>query len=145
MPEDGFGQFLAQAGEFANPDDGLAADGAAHGLDGVSIRGREIEQKSLAMLAQRVDGMIHLQRRFRRQPGSEGEDALRLVLPGLRRQQKRSVARDLRTIVACRPRDQDLWLSKQQGAETVGLGLQLRDLGAPSRLTFSRANPRTHQ
>src|SRR5207237_2636657 len=112
VPEDGFGQFLAQAGEFANPDDGLAADGAAHGLDGVSIRGREIEQKSLAMLAQRVDGMIHLQRRFRRQPGSEGEDALRLVLLGLRRQPKRSVDRDLRTSVACRPTGAGLWLEK---------------------------------
>ena len=124
MPKDGFGQFLAQAGEFANPDDGLAADGAAHGLDGVSIRGREIEQKSLAMLAQRVDGVIHLQRRFRRQPGSEGKDALRLILLA-------AIHESVELI--------------KQGAETVGLGLQLRDLGAQSRLTFSRANPRTHQ
>jgi hypothetical protein len=145
VPVDGFGQFLAQAGEFANPDDGLAADGAAHGLDGVSVRGREMEQKSLAMLAQRIDGMIHLQRRFRRQPGSEGEDALRLKLLGFLRHQKRGVAGDLRTIIACRPRDQDLRLRKQQRAETVGLGLQLRDLGAQPRLPFSRTNPRTHQ
>ena len=77
VPEVHFGQFPAQSAEFANPHNGLAADGAAHGLDGVSIRGGEIEQKALAGLAQRVDRVIHLQRRFRRQPGSEGENALR--------------------------------------------------------------------
>ena len=37
----------------------------------------EIEQKAFAGLAQRVDRVVHLQRRFRRQPGSEGEHALR--------------------------------------------------------------------
>ncbi len=104
-----------------------------------------MEQKSLAMLAERVDGMIHLQRRFRRQPGSESEDALRLKLLGLLRHQKRGIAGDLRTIIAGRPRDQDLRLRKQQRAETVGLGLQLRDLGAQPRLPLGRTNPRTHQ
>ena len=43
----------------------------------------KIEQKAFAGLAQRVDGMIHLQRRFRRQPGSKGEDALRRILQGV--------------------------------------------------------------
>ena len=76
----GFGEFPAQPAEFANPDNGLAADGAAHRLEGVAVRGGEIEQKALAGLAQRVDRVIHLQRRFRRQPGSEGENALRLML-----------------------------------------------------------------
>ena len=78
VPEVGFGEFPAQSAEFANPHNGLAADGAAHGLEGVSVRGGEIEQKALAGLAQRIDRMIHLQRRLRRQPGSEGENALRL-------------------------------------------------------------------
>ena len=80
VAEVGLGQFAAQAAEFANPYNGLAADGAAHGLDGVSIRGGQIEQKTLAGLAQRVDRVVHLQRRFRRQPGSEGQDALRRML-----------------------------------------------------------------
>ena len=75
----GFGEFPAQSAEFANPHNGLAADGAAHRLDGAAVRGGEIEQKAFAGLAQRVDRMVHLQRRFRRQPGSEGEDALRRI------------------------------------------------------------------
>ena len=124
VPEVGFGQFPAQSAEFANPHDGLAADGAAHGLEGVSVRGGEVEQKALAGLAQRIDRMIHLQRRFRRQPGSEGEDALRLILRGILRHQQRDVAADLRAIVAGRPRDQDLRLGEQQRAEPVGLDLQ---------------------
>jgi len=36
--------------------------------------------------------MVHLQRRLRRQPGSEGEDALRRVLLGVGRQQQRNIA-----------------------------------------------------
>ena len=75
----GFGEFAAQPAEFANPNNGLAADGAAHRLDRAAVRGREVEQKAFAGLAQRVDGMVHLQRRFRRQPGSKGEDPLRRV------------------------------------------------------------------
>ena len=78
----GFGEFPPQAAEFANPHNGLAADGAAHRLDGAAGRGREVEQKSLAGLAQRIDRVIHLQRRFRRQPGSEGKDTLRRILRG---------------------------------------------------------------
>ena len=77
VTEVGFGQFPAQAAEFANPHNGLPPDGAAHRLDGAAVRGREIEQKTFAGLAQRVDRMVHLQRRFRRQPGSKGKDALR--------------------------------------------------------------------
>src|SRR6202022_4211280 len=133
VAEVGFGEFLAQTAEFANPYNGLAADGAAHGLDGASIRGREIEQKTLAGLAQRVDRMIHLQRWLRRQPGSEGKDALRLILLRLLRPQKGSVAADLRAIVTCSPRYQDLWLREQQRPETVGLELQIPDIGAQPR------------
>jgi hypothetical protein len=55
------------------------------------------------MLAQRIDRMIHLQCRLRRQPGAEGKDALRLMLLGLLRHQKRGVAADLRAIVAGSP------------------------------------------
>src|SRR6266852_6759791 len=145
MPEVGFSQFPAQSREFANPYNGLAADGAAHGLDGASIRACEIEQKTLAMLAQRVDRMIHLQRRLRRQPGSEGKDALRLVVLGFLRHQKRSVAADLRAIVACSPGYQDLWFGEQQRPETVGLGLQIPDIRAQPRLASCRANARAHQ
>ncbi len=79
-----FGEFPPQAAEFANPHDGLAADGAAHRLDRAAVRGREVEQKPFAGFAQRVDRMVHLQRRFRRQPGSEGEDALGRILLGIR-------------------------------------------------------------
>ena len=77
VAEIGFGEFPAQAAEFANPHNGLPADGAAHRFDGAAVRGGEIEQKTFAGLAQRVDRMVHLQRRFRRQPGSKGEDTLR--------------------------------------------------------------------
>src|ERR1700730_17475130 len=100
----------------------------------MSVRGGEVEQETFAGLAQRIDRMIHLQRRLRRQPGSERENALRLMLPGLLRNQKRGVAGDLRTIVACRPGDQDLRLREQQRAETVGLELQMLNIVAQPRL-----------
>ena len=145
VPEIGFGEFPAQPAEFANPYNGLAADGAAHGFEGVSIRGGEIEQKALAGLAQRIDGMIHLQRRFRRQPGAEGQDALRLILRRIRRHQQRDVAADLRAIVAGRPRDQDLRLGKQQRAETVGLDLQALNVGAQPRFVVGGADAGPHQ
>ena len=74
----GFGEFAAQSAEFANPDNGLAADGAAHRLEGVAVGGGEVEQEAFAGFAQRIDRMIHPQRRFRRQPGAEGQHALRL-------------------------------------------------------------------
>ncbi len=141
----GFRQFPAQAAEVANPHNGLAADGAAHGLDDAPVRGREIEQKTLAVLAQCIDGMIHLQRRLRRQPGSEGEDALRGILLRFLRHHERNIARDLRAVVAGRPRDQDLGFRKQQCAEPIGLGLQVRDIGAQPRLVSRCAEPRAHQ
>ena len=71
-----FGEFPTQSAEFANPHNGLPADGAAHRLDGAAGRSGEVEQKSLAGFAQRIDRVIHLQRRFGRQPGSEGKDTL---------------------------------------------------------------------
>ena len=141
MPEVGLGQFPAQPGKFANPHDGLAADGATHGLDGVSMRRGQIEQEALAGLAQGVDRMIHLQRRLRRQPGSERQDALRRFL----RHQQRGIAADLRTIVAGGPGDQNLGLGEQQRAEAVGLALQALDIGAQPRLVSCRADPRAHQ
>ena len=52
-------------------------DGGAHRLEGVAVGAGEVEQETFAGLAQRVDRMVHLQRRFRRQPGSERQDALR--------------------------------------------------------------------
>jgi hypothetical protein len=73
----GFGELPAQSAEFANPHDGLSADGASHRFDGTAVRGGEIEQKTFAGFTQRVDRVVHLQRRLRRQPGSESEDALR--------------------------------------------------------------------
>ena len=139
VPEIGFGQLLAQAAEFADPHNGLAADGAAHRLEGASVRSGEVEQKALAGLAQRVERVIHLQRRFRRQPGSGRQDALRLVVRGVRRQQQRDVAADLRPVVARGPGDQDLRFGEQQRPVAVGLGLQ-----APGRrnAAASRFSPR---
>ncbi len=43
VPQICFRQFAAQSIKFANPDNGLAADGAAHGFHGVAVRGRKIE------------------------------------------------------------------------------------------------------
>ena len=137
-----FRQFPADAAEFANPYNGLAADGAPHGFDRASVRGRKIEQKTFAGLAQCVDRMVHLQRRFRRQPGSEGEEALRLRL--LRHQQRR-VAGDFRAIVAGRPRNQDLRFREQQRPEPVGLDLQFPDIGAQPRLASGGADAGAHQ
>ena len=88
--------------------------------------------------------MIHLQRRLRRQPGSECEDALRRLLAILRHQQ-RNIAADLRTIVACRPRDQHLRFRKQQRAEPVGLDLQVSKFGAQPRFVVGGADARAHQ
>ncbi|OIQ68217.1 hypothetical protein GALL_501960 [mine drainage metagenome] len=77
MAEVRLGQIPAQPGKFPNPHNGLAANGATYRLDGESIRSGQIEQETLAGLAQGVDRVIHLQRRFRRQPDSERKDALR--------------------------------------------------------------------
>ena len=60
VPQIGFREFPPYAAEFANPDNGLAADRAAHRLESVAVRGRQIEQKALAGFAQRVDRVIHL-------------------------------------------------------------------------------------
>ncbi len=140
-----FGQFPAQAAEFADPDDGLAADGAAHGLDRAAIRSREIEQKPFAGLPQRIDGVIHLQRRFRRQPGSKGEDALGRVLLGVLRDQQRSIAADLGPVVARGPRNQDLGFGEQQRAQPVGLDLQFSDVGAQPDFGPGGVDARAHQ
>ncbi|MGY3222946.1 hypothetical protein ACVIM5_003553 [Bradyrhizobium sp. USDA 4512] len=113
-----------------------------HRLDGAAGRGREVEQERLALLAQRVDGVIHLQRRLGRQPGSEGEDALRRAFL---RHHQRDVARDLRPVVAGGPGDQDLRLDEQQRAQPVRLRLQVRDLGLQLLLVPRRAHPGAHQ
>ncbi len=141
QPQIGLGEFLLHAGERANPDDGLAADGAAHRLDGVAVRGREIEQKALPGLAQRVDCMVHLQRRLRRQPGSKGEDALRRVLL----QHQRGVAGNTRAVAARRPGDQDLRFRKQQRLVGIGLRLQVADVGAELGFGPCRPDAVVHQ
>ena len=48
-------------------------------------------------------------------------------------------------MVACRPRNQDLWFRKQQRPEPVGLGLQFPDVGTQPRLVVRRAEPGAHQ
>ena len=53
-----------------------------------------------------------------------------MALLGVLRHQQRHVAADLRAIVACGPRDQNLRLGEQQCAQTVGLDLQVLDVGA---------------
>ena len=78
----GLGQIAAQAGKFANPDNGLAADGAADRFQRVAVGGGQRDLEAVTAFAQRIDGVIHLQRRFRRQPGSEGEHALRRRIAG---------------------------------------------------------------
>ena len=104
-----------------------------------------LSRKPSPMLAQGVDRMIHLQRRLRRQPGSEGKDALRRMVLGLLRHQQRNVAGDFRTVVAGRPGNQDLRLGEQQRPEPVGLDLQFRDVGAQPRLALCRADAGAHQ
>ncbi len=141
VPEVGLGQFPAQPGKLPDPHNGLAADGATRGLDGVSVRSGQIEQEALAGLAQGVDRVIHPQRRFRRQPGSERQDALRRFL----RHQKRGIAADLRTIVAGGPGNQNLGFGEQQRAEAIGLALQALNFGAQPRFVSCCADPRTHQ
>jgi len=96
-----------------------------------------MEQKSFAMLAPRVDGMIH-RPAGSGQPGvSEGEDALRLKLLGLLRHQSAVSPEIWRAISAVRPTRPGSAAPQTTRAEkTVGLGLQLRALGAqfaPSR------------
>ena len=145
VAEIGFREFPAQSAEFANPHNGLAADGAAHGFDGAAVRGGEIEQKAFAGLAQGIDGMVHLQRRFRRQPGSEGEDALRRIQQRVLRDQQRGVAADLGPVVARGPGDQDLGFGEQQRAQPVGLNLQVGDVGAEAELGSGRPDAGPHQ
>ncbi len=138
----GFGELAAQAAELTDPHDGLAADRATHRLDGTAGRGREVEQERLALFAQRVDGVVHLQCRLGRQPGSEGEDALRRALLG---HHQRDIARDLRPVVAGGPGDQHLGLDEQQRAQPVRLRLQIRDLGLQLLLVAGRPQAGAHQ
>ncbi|MHC2411284.1 hypothetical protein ACVJGC_003875 [Bradyrhizobium diazoefficiens] len=138
----GFGEIPAQAREFANPDNGLATDGAADGFQRMAMRGGQRQLEPVAAVAQRIHSVVHLERRFRRQPGSEGEHALR---GGVARQHHRDVAGNLRAVVARRPGDQDLRLGEQQRAEAVGLELQFPDPRAQPRLVLRRAHARTHQ
>ena len=141
VPEIGLGQFPPHAGQFANPYNGLAADGAADGFDGVSVRRGQVKQEPFAALAQNVDRAIHLLRRRRRQPGSERQDALRRFLGG----ERGDVAADLRPILARGPGDQDLGLGKQQRAVAVGFALQALDFAAQAGLVPCRAQARSHQ
>ena len=141
VAEVGLGQLPAHPGKFPKPHNGLSADGATHGLDGAPVRGGQIEQEALAGFAQGVDRVIDLQCRFRWQPGSEREDALRQFL----RHQKGGVAADLRTVVAGGPGDQNLGFGEQQRAEAVGLTLQALNFGAQPHLACRRADPRTHE
>ncbi|MEY9592618.1 hypothetical protein ABIA06_004909 [Bradyrhizobium yuanmingense] len=95
-----FGQITAQARELANADDGLAADGAPDRFQHMAVRGGQRQLEPVAALAQRIDRMVHQQRRFRRQPGSERQHALRR---GIARQHQRDIAGNLRAVVARRP------------------------------------------
>jgi hypothetical protein len=145
VAEGHFGEFAAQAGEFADPDDGLTADGAAHGFDGAAGGRGQIEQEPQSGIAQRVHGMIHLQCRLRRQPGSECQNALRRMILRALGDHKLGVAADLRTRVPRGPRNQDLRFRKQQRAEPVGFQLQALNVGVQPRLIARRAKPRAHQ
>ena len=84
------------------------------------MRGGERQLEPVAAVAQRIDRVIHLERRFRRQPGSKREHALRR---GVARQHHGDVAGNLRAIVAGGPGDQDLRLGEQQRTEAIGLEL----------------------
>ena len=143
------GEFAAQAAQFADPHDGLAADRAAHRLDAAAAGGDEMEQEAFAGFQQRVDRVVHPQRRLGRHPGSEGEHPLRLQRRILRqrrgRDQQRDVAADLRTVVAGGPGDQHLRLGEQQRAEPVGFDLQALDVAAQPRLAGGGAQPGAHQ
>ena len=145
VTEIGFGEFPAHSAQFANPHNGLSPDGAAHRFDGAAGRGGEIEQKAFTGLAQRVDRMVHLQRRFRRQPGSKGEDTLRRIGQRVLRDQQRGVAADLGPVVAGGPGDQDLGLGEQERAQPVGLYLQVGDIGAQVEFHLAGPNARAHQ
>ncbi len=139
--EIGLRQVPAQSGQFANPDNGLTADRAARRLDGMAVRRGEVEQKALAALAQPVDRVVHLQRRFRRQPGSKGEDALWRILL----HQKGRIAGNPRAVVAGRPGDQDLRLGEQQRAVAVGLQLQALDHRMQPGFALRGADAGVHQ
>ena len=137
----GLGQFPPHAGKFANPHDGLTANGAAEDFDGVSVRRGQAQQKPFAAFAQGVDRVIHLQRRRPRQPGSERQDALGRFLGG----QRRDITADLGPVFARGPRNQDLGFGKQQCAVAVGLVLQVLDFTAQPGLVSCRAQTRSHQ
>ncbi len=103
MPDAEFGEFHPHAGEFANPDNRLSSNRAAHRLDGTPRRRGEIEQKTFAGVAQLIDGVIHREGLFGKQPASEGEHTLRAVLVRTVRHQERDVAADIGTILSRRP------------------------------------------
>ena len=102
-----------------------------------------LSRKPSPGIAQRVDGMIHLQRRFRRQPGSEGEDALRLIAGHPAASAATVSPLISRAIVARRPRDQDLRLREQQCARNRSAwACRSAIVGAQSQSRFARARSR---
>jgi len=140
-----FRQLAAEAGEFANPHDGLPANGAPHRLDGAAGGRREIEDKAFAGIEQRIDGVIHAQRRFRRQPGAESKDALRLMRLRILRHHDGGVAGDFGTRFARSPGDQHLRLGEQQRAKAIGFGLHGMEFVAQLGLGARSAQPVAHQ
>ena len=137
------GEIAPQSAEVADPHDRLAADGAAHGFHRSPGRCEQVEQKAFACSAQRIDRMIHLQRRFRRQPGSERQNPQRLFC--ILRQQQRGVAADSGPVLARAPGNQNLRFCEQQRAEAIGFRLKLADFGAQPLLVGGSADARAHQ
>ena len=64
----GFGQIAPQAGEFADADDGLAADGAPDRLQRMAIGGAQRELEAVAAFAQTNAG--DMSPNLNRRPGS---------------------------------------------------------------------------
>ena len=146
VPEIGFSQFPAQSAEFANPHNGLAADGAAHRLEGASVRGGEIEQKALAGVAQA--------RRPHDPSAAPVPAATRFRTPGCAAAGSAAasggISSEMSPLICGRlspagPGNQDLRFGEQQRAKAVGLDLQALDVGAQPRLVFRRAQPGAHQ
>ena len=103
VPDVDLGEFHPHAGQLANPDDGLPADGASHRFDGAARCGGEIELEAFTRLAQFVDGVIHRERLLGKQPASERKNSLRIEMVRAVRHQQRHVAADVRTIFAGGP------------------------------------------
>lgn len=118
------GMVALRAGHVAQPQHRDAADRAALGLDMFSARRQHRKSKRLAAGTQRIDCRVHGARRFRAEPGAEGENPA----GGLKPADGCDITEHRGFGIQAPPDHHDLRLGEQERRHAVGFRAQPRDL-----------------